>query len=503
MKPVAILGVGAAAPSLRLAAADVGTAWGSGRGRGTVAVCDADEDTLTLAWRAAGAALDAAGITAGEVSGLWWGTARPPFAEGPSHAFLATTLGLGGDVGGALLSGSPHAGMEAVIGAWDALAAGHGRVALVVTSDALVPGLGTTGETSTGAGAAAMVLGALSEGSDGPSTNGSSPAARLVARTTRSMPAVDRYRADGGGATGDVYDARLFREEVFVPLLTATGRALAVDAGAPLGAWAIADPDGKLAAAVAKRLGAPLASAPVRAALGDTGAAAALLGLVHACADDGAGSPTTGLIGTIGYGGGRATAVVVDVLRAVPGALPVDRLGAGRRVTYAEALRARGQLEPMDEPIQMGLPPGGAAFVRGNPEMLGLFGARCEECGTISTPPSIHPTCIGCGGGQLEVVSLARRGRVQTFVVNQTMPPPFQAPLPLVVIDLEDGARLMVQGSSADAADLAVGDEVTLSLRRYALERGIPVYGYKAYRVAGAQSTVGSGNGRVAEEGGA
>ena len=48
-------------------------------------------------------------------------------------------------------------------------------------------------------------------------------------------------------------------------------------------------------------------------------------------------------------------------------------------------------------------------------------------------------------------MALARRGRVHTFVVNQTMPPPFQAPLPLVVIDLDDGARLMVQGSPADA----------------------------------------------------
>ena len=84
----------------------------------------------------------------------------------------------------------------------------------------------------------------------------------------------------------------------------------------------------------------------------------------------------------------------------------------------------------------------------------------------------------------------------------------------MVVIDLEDGARLMVQGSPADAADLAVGDVVTLSLRRYALERGIPVYGYKAFRVArvgadgeadggaGSGATVGSGQDPSAKEGG-
>jgi len=60
----------------------------------------------------------------------------------------------------------------------------------------------------------------------------------------------------------------------------------------------------------------------------------------------------------------------------------------------------------------------------------------------------------------------------------------------------------MVQGSSADAVDLAIGDTVSLSLRRYALERGIPVYGFKAFRVAGAEATVGSGQDRAAQEDG-
>jgi hydroxymethylglutaryl-CoA synthase len=221
-------------------------------------------------------------------------------------------------------------------------------------------------------------------------------------------------------------------------------------------------------------------SGPVSASLGDTGAAAPLLGLVQGCAA----SDAPGVLGVIGYGGGRATAVAVDVRRPVPGAAgAIERLGPGRAVSYTGALRARGQLEPMSDPIPMGVPPAGAAFVRGNIEMLALQGARCRACGTISTPPSIHPTCIGCGGDELDVVALARSGTVQTFVVNQTMPPPFQAPLPMVVVDLDDGARLMVQGASVDAADLAIDDTVALLLRRYAVERGIPVYGYKAFRV--------------------
>ncbi|MHB8438907.1 MAG: OB-fold domain-containing protein [Acidimicrobiales bacterium] len=465
-RPVGILAVGAAAPSLRLAMADVGKAWGAGGGRGTVAVCDADEDTLTLAWAAGTRALEAAGVTADAVAGLWWGTSRPPFAEGPSHAFLATALGLGSGVTGALCSGSPHAGMEAMLGAWDAVAAGHADIALVVASDALVPGIGTSSEATTGAGAVAIVLGTTS-------ADASVPAALLTGRATRTLAMVDRYRAQGEGAVSDVYDSRLFREKVYMPLLSEAADAL----GADTARWSLSDPDGKLAGALAKRLGGSLVSSDAQAAVGDSGAAAALLGAAAALGE-------TGTLGIVGYGGGRATAGSVEVARPVPGADAVaDALGGGDLVSYTGALKARGQLQAQTDPIPMGVPPGGAAFVRGNVEMLLLEGAKCRACGTVSTPPSIHPTCIGCGGEELDVVPLVRSGTVQTFVVNQTMPPPFQAPLPLIVLDLDDGARLMVQGTSADAQSLAIGDRVVLGLRRYALERGIPVYGYKGFRI--------------------
>jgi hypothetical protein len=43
----------------------------------------------------------------------------------------------------------------------------------------------------------------------------------------------------------------------------------------------------------------------------------------------------------------------------------------------------------------------------------------------------------------------------------------------------------MLQGSPADAEVIGIGDPVELRLRRYAVERHIPVYGYKALRTAG------------------
>ena len=127
----------------------------------------------------------------------------------------------------------------------------------------------------------------------------------------------------------------------------------------------------------------------------------------------------------------------------------------------------------------MGVPPESAMFVRGADEMLGLLGGRCVDCGTISTPPSIHPTCIACGGPKLEPVAVARDGQVHTYVVNHTMPAPFVAPLPIAVLDMDDGARLMLQ-VIGDGTDVEIGTRVDLVLRKYAHERGVPVYGFKA-----------------------
>jgi len=464
--PTRLLGVGAAAGSLRLAAADVAAAWNRPAGRGQAAVCAPDEDTLTLAWSAASAALGAAGVEAAHVDGLWWGTTRPPFAEGPSHAVLAAALGLAPTSTGALCAGSPHAGIEALLAAADAVAAGSARVALVVASDALRPAPGGPAEPRTGAGAAAFVLAA---------TGGR---ATLVARVTRTRPLLDRYRGDGEADTRDLYDARLFREEIFLPTTTDVAAALAVFEPR---AWSLPDPDGRLGATIASAVGATVVeSTGIHTAVGDCGAAASLLG---ACAA----LDAAGIVAVVATGGGRATGITIDADAPVPGAARTMRaLSSDVAASYPDVLRARGQLVAGGETIPMGVPPESALFARGADEMLGLLGGRCIDCGTISTPPSVHPTCIACGASKLEPVPLARGGTVHTFVVNQTMPAPFVAPLPIAVLDLDDGARLMLQVAGTGEG-LEIGARVELVLRKYAHERGVPVYGFKARPVRDTQ----------------
>lgn len=453
---VAIGSIGVSAPTLRLPAAEVGAAWGRGGGRGQCAVCGPDEDVLTLSWAAADRALTAAGLDPAEVEGLWWGTTRPPFAEGPSWTHLAATLRLGDTVDGALCAGSPHAGVEALLAAADAVASGRVRNALVVTADALVPATGSPTETLLGAAAAAVVL-----RPDGP--------ARLRLASTASMPVLDRYRGDRELATRETYDGRLYREEVYLPLLSRVAGAAGLDAETR---WSLPDPDGRLAGTLARRVGGELVSKSGREELGDTGAAAALVGAATALA-------TTGQVGLVAAGGGRATVCAVEVDQPVPGASEAEaHLAAGRVASYPEVLRARRQLVAEGESVEMAVPPGSAMFVRGNREVLGLLSARCVDCGTHNTPPSIHPACISCGSDKFDIVPLARTGTVQTFVINHTMPAPFEAPLPLVVVDLDDGARIQLQGAD-DGSRLEIGGPVELVVRRYSIERGVPIYGWK------------------------
>lgn len=457
--PVQIIAVGGAVPAWRLPASEVAAAWGRKGGRGQAATCPPDEDVLTLAADAALRALAASGLQTDIVDGLWWGTSRPPFAEGPSHSFLAAAIGLSAKSGGTLCSGSAHSGLDALVSAADAVAAGSARVALVVASDAIIPGAGTGFEERAGAGAAAFVL----TNDDG--------AASIGARVTRTHPYLDRYRGDQEGETRDIYDGRLFREEVFLPIMRDLGAQMAT---LDVTAWSLPDPDGRLGATVAKQLGAGTpASAGVYAAAGDTGAAAAMLGAIAAL-------DTAGRVGIVGFGGGRATGIVVTADRPVPGAAGLaDILAVGRPASYAEVLRSRNVLVPNGETVAMAVPPQSAQLVRGADEILGLLGARCVDCGTINTPPTIHPHCISCGSSKFVLEPIARHGVVHTYVINYTMPAPFQAPLPLAVIDLDDGARVMLQ-VAGDGATLEIGSEVDLVLRRYAHERGVPVYGYKA-----------------------
>ncbi len=79
------------------------------------------------------------------------------------------------------------------------------------------------------------------------------------------------------------------------------------------------------------------------------------------------------------------------------------------------------------------------------------------------------------GGNGAAVQRLARRGRVYTHTRDHVFP--YGGPLSMAVVDLDGGGRFY--GQVADGAEVAIGDEVELVLRRLHTGGGVPQYFYK------------------------
>jgi uncharacterized OB-fold protein len=101
---------------------------------------------------------------------------------------------------------------------------------------------------------------------------------------------------------------------------------------------------------------------------------------------------------------------------------------------------------------------------------------RCASCGVLRHPP--RPACAECRSFQWDTVEASGRGTVYSYVVvHPPQVPAFDYPLPIAVVELAEGTRLVadLQGVAPDAVTVgmpvvvdfvAVDDELTLPLFR-------------------------------------
>lgn len=79
---------------------------------------------------------------------------------------------------------------------------------------------------------------------------------------------------------------------------------------------------------------------------------------------------------------------------------------------------------------------------------------RCAACRTLRHPP--QPRCDRCGSYEWDTLEASGRGTVYSFVVNHyPQVPAFEYPLPIGLIELEEGTRLVAQ--IVDCAPEAIG----------------------------------------------
>jgi uncharacterized OB-fold protein len=119
------------------------------------------------------------------------------------------------------------------------------------------------------------------------------------------------------------------------------------------------------------------------------------------------------------------------------------------------------------------------------PQKYRLEAAECTTCGKVNYPPRV--ICPECRGRSFNTVNLPRDGKILTYTVVRVPPAGFtdQSPLPIALVELTNGVRLMAQvGDIADPSELSIGMPVRLEFRRISSdgEAGVIFYGHKAVK---------------------
>ncbi len=101
---------------------------------------------------------------------------------------------------------------------------------------------------------------------------------------------------------------------------------------------------------------------------------------------------------------------------------------------------------------------------------------RCTACETLRHPPG--PMCCQCRSMSWDTVESSGRGTVYSFVVmHYPEIPPFEYPNPIVLVELEEGTRLVTQLPGVKPRDIAIGMPVEVFFEE--VEEGLTLPQFK------------------------
>lgn len=100
---------------------------------------------------------------------------------------------------------------------------------------------------------------------------------------------------------------------------------------------------------------------------------------------------------------------------------------------------------------------------------------RCSSCGRLRHPPL--PACPECHSFEWDTVESGGTGTVYSYVVvHHPQVPAFDYPLPIAVVELDEGTRLVADLVDVDPADVRIGMRVTVELLAVDDELTLPVF---------------------------
>lgn len=478
-----IVGYGAYVPEWRIAAKEINSAWPTSMrvpGLQTKAVTDLDEDVITMAIMAAERAFSHAVVKSEEVEAIYLASTSAPCDDKSGAALIQTVLGLSNQVVPVDITHSTRAGTIALKACLNQVQSGQISLGLVIASDNRVAPGGDMLEYSQGAGAVALLLGKQGI------------IAEISGWSSATNEFTNVWRPYGESFLRRHDDNRVERELGYLRTVVKTGKNLLNQlsiAGKDVNYLAAAEPDGKCIQAVAKSLGMAAETAVagnIAPVIGDTGAAAPLLGLASVL---GQGNPGEKAL-VISYGSGCgsdafAVEIKAPILEKRQRSISFEQvIAGGRTLSYPAYAKRVGIIS-----VPAMLPDPISAFAT-QPSMLreaeyimGLTALQCNNCGSLNYP--YRDYCIDCRGQGFTKVKLPRRGNLVTFNIQHVLPiSPEEGPVVVGTIKLdgakgERGGKVSSAMVSCDPSLVSIGMPVELVFRRCGIEQGLPKYGYK------------------------
>jgi 3-hydroxy-3-methylglutaryl CoA synthase len=381
---IGITGYGGYVPRLRLSREAVGlaNAWYAphlmGR-KGTRAMASWDEDSITMAVAAARNCLGASDDRS-HVRTVILASNTLPFAERLNCAVVAAALTLPDEVNALDMGGAHRVGLSAMVQALSCVQAGHGN-ALVLASDLRQTRPASTQELDYGDGAAAMLLGS------------ENVLAEWIGSGVVSVDFIDHFRATGQDMDYH-WEERWVKDEGIAKLMPQ-----AITAALAQAQLQASDVDHFIFPCVFPKMDVQLARscgiAPeavvsnLSSAVGDTGAAHALLMLAHTL--ESAQPGQTILVSQFGSGAQAMLFRVTCAISAFRPARSVSQwLAQGvLEHQYTKFLSYRGQLQvergmrgEQDKKTAL------STAWRHHKATLGLVGGQCSVTGSVHFPPS-------------------------------------------------------------------------------------------------------------------
>jgi len=100
---------------------------------------------------------------------------------------------------------------------------------------------------------------------------------------------------------------------------------------------------------------------------------------------------------------------------------------------------------------------------------------RCTACGTLRHPP--RPACANCRSFEWEPFEASGRGTIYSFTVNHyPRVPAFDYPLVVVLVELEEGTRLVANVVDITPETVAIGMPVVVTFEAFDDDLTLPVF---------------------------